>query len=104
MFAGNETPPQAIIDELVIDRIPGLEPARPQRPEGDVHEAPMLGRMQFVPMPAGRPSFGRGELRMPDSRYSLHIVCEVTDEEPPGSDQAACVIAFRRLQVQDAVL
>jgi len=74
MFAGDDTRPEGVIDELLLDRIRGLEPTRPPRPEGDLHEAPMLGRMEFVAMPAGRPSFWRGELRMRDSRYTLQIV------------------------------
>ena len=106
MFADNETPQEGAIDidALLLERLCLLEPARAPRPEGDIHESQMLGRMRFVPMPVGRPSFWRGELRMPDSRYTLLIVCEVTNDELPGSDQAACVTAFRRLQVQDAVL
>jgi len=113
MYGADDTPPEdaidgaidgAIDDELLLDRIHGLEPTREPRPEGDIHESQMLGRMQFVPMPAPRPSFWRGELCMPDSRYTLQIVCEVAGDELPGSDQAACVTAFRRLQVQDAVL
>jgi hypothetical protein len=41
---------------------------------------------------------------MPDSRFPLHIICEVEGDNLPGSDQIACVTAFRRLQVQDAML
>lgn len=89
---------------LTEQRLMGLEPERPRRPEGDIHESPMLGRLAFFPMPSGRPSFWRGQQRMPDSRYPLEVVCEVEGDDLPGSDQAACVTAFRRLQVQDAML
>jgi hypothetical protein len=41
-------------------------------------------------------------LRMPDSGYGLKIVCEVDDDEPPGADHAACVVAIRRRQLRDA--
>jgi hypothetical protein len=93
------------VDEMLLEpRIAGLEPARERRPSGETFESPMLGRLEFARMPQGRPSFWRGAMRMPDSRYSLQIVCEVEGDDLPGSDQAACVTAFRRLQVQDAML
>jgi hypothetical protein len=99
-------PPARRLDELYLGlpRFAGQAPLRAPRATGDVLESPMLGRMEFSRMPQGRPSFWRAELWMPDSRYALQIVCEVDGDEEPGSDQAACVTAFRRLQVQDAIL
>ena len=92
-------------DELLVEpRLAGLEPVRTLRPSGEIYELPMLGRLEFARMPQGRPSFWRGQMRMPDSRYGLQVVCEVEGDDLPGSDQAACVTAFRRLQVQDAML
>ena len=84
-------------------QLAGMEPAAPRRSAGDVFESPMMGRLQFVPMPLGRPSIWRGEQKMPDNRFPLQIVCEVEGDQEPGADQAACVTAFRRLQVQDAM-
>jgi hypothetical protein len=105
MFDDEQCPPFGTIDDLLLDaRLAGLEPVRPQRPSGEIFESPMLGRLEFARMPRGRPSFWRGEIRMPDSRFGLQIVCEVEGDDLPGSDQAACVTAFRRLQVQDAML
>jgi len=105
MFDAEESPSASGVDELFLDPpIPGAEPVRALRPSGEIYESPMLGRLEFARMPYGRPSFWRGELRMPDSRYPLQIMCEVESDELPGSDQAACVTAFRRLQVQDAML
>ena len=107
MFDADTAPPPARgLDDLFLGlpRSAGHEPVRTPRPNGDVLDSPMLGRMEFSRMPQGRPSFWRGELWMPDSRYALQIVCEVEGDQEPGSDQAACVTAFRRLQVQDAVL
>jgi hypothetical protein len=89
--------------EFLEHQLAGMEPAPPRRSAGDVFESQMLGRLQFVPMPLGRPSLWRGEQKMPDSRFALQIVCEVDGDQVPGADQAACVTAFRRLQVQDAM-
>jgi hypothetical protein len=105
MLDAEESLPAAGVDDLFLDPpLPGLEPVREARPSGEIHESPMLGRLEFAQMPYGRPSFWRGEMRMPDSRYPLQIVCEVEGDALPGSDQVACVTAFRRLQVQDAML
>jgi hypothetical protein len=105
MRGAEESLPVRGVDDVLVDPpLAGLEPVREARPSGQIHESSMLGRLQFSPMPSGRPSFWHGELRMPDSRYPLKIVCEVEGDDLPGSDQAACVTAFRRLQVQDAML
>ena len=105
MFAAERSRPASGVDDLLLEtRVAGVEPVRPLRPSGEIYESPMLGRLEFARMPQGRPSFWRGELRMPDSRFALQIVCEVEGDDLPGSDQAACVTAFRRLQVQDAML
>jgi hypothetical protein len=103
---GAEGPlPVSAVDELFLEApITGLQSARPARASGDVYESSMLGRLEFSRMPYGRPSFWRGEMWMPDSRYPLQIVCEVEGDDLPGSDQVACVTAFRRLQVQDAMV
>jgi hypothetical protein len=105
MFDAEPSVPASDVDELFLEpRVAGFEPVRALRPSGDVYESPMLGRLEFSPMPQGRPSFWRGEQRTPDSRFALRIVCEVEGDNLPGSDQVACVTAFRRLQVQDAML
>ena len=91
-------------DPLLDCRIAGLEPVRRLRACGEIYESPMLGQLEFALMPYGRPSFWRGELRMPDSRFPLQIVCEVESDHLPGADHVACVTAFRRLQVRDAIL
>jgi hypothetical protein len=92
-------------DQLLLDfKLAGVEPVAPQRACGDVFESPVVGRLEFAPMPHGRPSFWHGEQRMPDSRFTLKVVCEVEGDRRPGADQMACVVAFRRLQVQDAML
>jgi hypothetical protein len=99
-------PPAADTDTdplLVEIKIAGLEPVRPQRPGGEIYESPMMGRLEFARMPYGRPSFWHAVHRMPDSRFTLQIVCEVESDRLPGADQEACVTAFRRLQVQDAI-
>jgi hypothetical protein len=102
--AEESLPTRGIDDLLVGPPIAGIEATRFQRASGDVYESSMLGRLEFSRMPYGRPSFWRGEMCMPDSRYPLQIVCEVEGEDLPGSDQVACVTAFRRLQVQDAMV
>ncbi len=105
MFDADRAARAGDIDELFIEpRVAGLEPVRALRPSGEIYESPMLGRLEFARMPHGRPSFWHGELWMPDSRFGLQIVCEVVGDDLPGSDHAACVTAFRRLQVQDAML
>ncbi len=105
MFDAERCLPASGVDDLLLEpRLAGLEPVRALRPSGEIYESPMLGRLEFARMPQGRPSFWRGEMRMPDSRFGLQIVCEVEGDDLPGSDQAACVTAFRRLQVQDAIL
>jgi hypothetical protein len=105
MFDAEAPPPADGIDELFLEpHIVGAEPVHPPRCSGEIVESPMLGRLEFARMPHGRPSFWRGEQRMPDSRFPLRIVCEVEGDEVPGSDQGACVTAFRRLQVQDAIM
>ncbi len=53
-------------------------------------------------MPPGRSSFWFGHQRMPDSRFTLQIVCEVIDDDLPGADHIACVVGLRRNQVRDA--
>ncbi|HEY4037642.1 MAG TPA: hypothetical protein VGM15_02375, partial [Burkholderiaceae bacterium] len=93
------------IDDLYLNPpLAGVEPVRAQRPCGEVYESPLMGRLEFSRMPYGRPSFWRGEMWMPDSRYPLQIVCEVEGDDVPGSDHVACVTAFRRLQLQDAMV
>ena len=105
MFDAEPSAPAVDTDLLFLEqRLAGLEPGAPKRSAGDVFESPMLGRLEFAPMPYGRPSFWHGEQKMPDSRFPLRIVCEVEGDRPPGPDQTACVIAFRRLQIQDATL
>jgi hypothetical protein len=105
MFDADTAPLANDLDAPFLERrFTFPQPARPLRAAGEIHESPMLGRLEFAPMPQGRPSFWRGEQRMPDSRFALQIVCEVEGDDLPGSDQAACVTAFRRLQVQDAML
>jgi hypothetical protein len=105
MYDAERSVPAGNLDELLVEpRIAGFDPVRERRPSGEIYESPMLGRLEFARMPQGRPSFWRGEMRMPDSRYALQIVCEVEGDDLPGSDQTACVTAFRRLQVQDAML
>ena len=102
--AEDSLPTRGIDDLLLEPPVAGIEPVGFQRASGDVYESPMLGRLEFSRMPYGRPSFWRGEMWMPDSRYPLQIVCEVEGDDLPGSDQVACVTAFRRLQVQDAMV
>ena len=105
MFGAEPPTDAAALDQLLVERgVCGVEPVRAPRPAGDLYESTMLGQLQFFPMPYGRPSFWRGEQQMPDSRYPLRIVCEVEGDGLPGCDQAACVAAFRRSQIQDAML
>ena len=105
MYGAEGSLPASGLDDLMFEsRLAGLEPVRAPRPSGELYASPMLGRLEFARMPQGRPSFWRGQMRMPDSRFALQIVCEVEGDDLPGSDQVACVTAFRRLQVQDAML
>ncbi len=92
-------------DPLRLDlREARVAPVRPRRACGDLFESPLLGQLRFARMPQGRPSCWRGEQSMPDSRFTLKIVCEVESDRLPGADHVACVVAIRRLQVQDAIL
>jgi len=105
MFDAKPVAPGVEADPLFIEyKIAALEPAVPQRACGSIHDSPMLGRMVYARMPHGRPSFWHGERHMPDSRFPLRIVFEVDGDRLPGADQLACVVAIRRLQVQDAML
>jgi hypothetical protein len=93
----------AVVDPLTIgSKFAGLEPVRRRRGDGAVHESKTLGRLQFVWMPAGRPSFWHGALPGADGGTELKLVCEVEGDEPPGADHAACVVAIRRRQRKDA--
>jgi hypothetical protein len=104
MFDAERPAPESVADPLLVEiKIAGLEPVRPQRPTGEIFESSMLGRLEFSQMPYGRLSFWHVEQWMPDSRFALKIVCEVESDRLPGADQEACVTAFRRLQVQDAI-
>jgi hypothetical protein len=97
--------PELDADQLYLERrVTGLAPPRQRRAGGDAFEAPLLGRLRFEQMPLGRPSYWAGEIRMPDSRFALKIVCEVEADRPPGADHIACAVAIRRLQVQDAMV
>jgi hypothetical protein len=92
-----------ISDPVTVgSKLAGIEPVRRRRGDGAVHESRTLGRLQYVRMPAIRPSFWHGVLRMPDCADGLKIVCEVEDDDPPGADHAACVVAIRRRQLRDA--
>jgi hypothetical protein len=86
----------------VGSKLAGIEPVRRKRGDGAVHESRTLGRLEYVRMPAIRPSFWHGVLRMPDCPHGLKIVCEVEDDDAPGADHAACVVAIRRRQMRDA--
>lgn len=87
-------------DPLTIGaKIAALEPVRPRRRDGAVHEARGLGRLEFVRMPKGRPSFWHG--RLSEAGRELKLVCEVEDDERPGADYAASVVAVRRRMAKD---
>ncbi len=92
-----------VSDPVTIgSKFAGIEPVRRKRGEGAIFVCPVLGRLEYVPMPSGRPSFWHGVQRMPDSPLGLKIVCEVETDDPPGADHVACVVAIRRRQVKDA--
>jgi hypothetical protein len=99
----NPNPPATISDPLTLGaKFGGIEPVRRRRGDGAVFESKTLGRMEYVWMPSGRPSFWHGVQRMPDSPTGLKIICEVEGDDLPGADHAACVVAIRRRQLQDA--
>jgi len=105
MYDADPSLPELDADQLYLERrLTGIEPVRQRRAGGDSFESPLLGRLQFAQMPSGRPSYWHGEIRMPDSRFGLRIVCEVESDRAPGADHIACVVALRRLQLQDAIL
>ena len=83
-------------------RLASSEPVRARRPSGSIFESRSLGRMEFVQMPRDQASFWYGALAMPDSRYSLHLTCEVRSDRYPGPDHVACITAIRRRQVREA--
>jgi len=94
----------AASDPLTVrPRLASIEPARPRRGDGAIHECKGLGRLEYVRMPSGRPSFWHGLQPMPGSPFGLTIVCEVEDDDPPGADHAAAVAATLRCQHQDAL-
>jgi hypothetical protein len=100
---GADPPPGSMRDPLAIEcRFASLEPVRTRRASGAVFESVVLGRLEFVRMPPDRSSFWFGHQHMPDSRYSLQIVCEVEDDDTPGVDHVASVVSRRRNQVRDA--
>ncbi len=100
---GAETPDGQTLDPLtIVDRLASLEPVRRHRASGTVFESPVLGRLEFVRMPHGRSSFWFGHQQMPDSPFTLQIVCEVRDDNTPGVDHMASVTTLRRNQVRDA--
>ena len=93
------------LDPLAIEcKFASLEPVRKRRASGAIFESAMLGRLEFVRMPAGRSSFWFGHQHMPDSRLTLQIVCEVADDDVPGVDHVASVVTLRRNQVRDLSL
>ncbi len=103
MPGGNAPDPKGTADPFLFDyKFGSLEPVRKRRPSGSTCDSPVLGRLEFVRMPPGRSSFWFGHQRMPDSRFSLQIVCEVVDDDVPGADHVACVVGLRRNQVRDA--
>ena len=103
MPGGNAPDPKGTADPFFFDyKFGSLEPVRKRRQSGAVHDSPVLGRLEFVRMPPGRSSFWFGHQRMPDSRFTLQIVCEVVDDDVPGPDHVACVVGLRRNQVRDA--
>jgi hypothetical protein len=90
-------------DPLTIgSKFAGIDPVRRRRGDGAIFESKALGRLEFVWMPSGRPSFWHGVQRVSDSSTGLTIICEVEGDDPPGADHAACVVAIRRRQVKDA--
>lgn len=102
-MSGAESPAGNILDPLAItDRLASLEPVRERRASGSVFESPILGRLEFVRMPHGRSSFWFGHQQMPDSPFTLQIVCEVHEDNTPGVNHVASVTTLRRNQVRDA--
>jgi len=100
---GADPPGSSILDPLgVAGRFASLEPVRKRRNSGAIFESVVLGRMEFVRMPPGRSSFWFGRQQMPDSPFTLQIVCEVLDDHLPGVDHVASVVTLRRNQVRDA--
>jgi hypothetical protein len=93
----------SVFDPLAIEcKFASLEPVRKRRASGAIFESVVLGRLEFVRMAPGRSSFWFGHQRMPDSRYTLQVVCEVIDDNTPGVDHVASVVTLRRNQVRDA--
>lgn len=108
---GADPPSSSLLDPLanlqadplsMHGRLASLEPVRRRRKTGAIFESITLGRLEFVRMPPGRASFWFGYQRMPDSKFTLQIVCEVRDDDTPGVDHAASVVTLRRNQVRDA--
>jgi len=100
---GVDPPGGSILDPAgIAGRFASLEPVHERRNTGAIFESPVLGRLEFVRMPPGRSSFWFGQRHMPDSQFTLQIVCEVTDDHVPGVDHVASVITLRRNQVRDA--
>ena len=108
---GADPPPSSLLDPLanlqadplsMHGRLASLEPVRKRRKMGAIFESITLGRLEFVRMPPGRASFWFGHQRMPDSKFTLQIVCEVREDDAPGVDHVASVVTLRRNQVQDA--
>lgn len=96
-------PPEARDPAVEPARFGTLEPVRPRRAGGAIHDSPGLGRLEFVRMPPGQASFWFGQRHMPDSPFGLQIVCEVDDDELPTPAHVANVVALRRNQVNDAL-
>jgi hypothetical protein len=96
-------PAGSLLDPLALgSRLASLEPVRKRRNSGAIFESVVLGRLEFVRMPPDRSSFWFGYQHMPDSKFSLQIVCEVHDDNTPGVDHVASVVTLRRNQVRDA--
>ena len=90
-------------DPLSIEcKLPGLEPVRARRQEGTVFESDELGRLVLCHRGDGQRSVWVGEQRMPDSRFTLLIACEVDEDQAPGAGHAGLVVGARRRQLKDA--
>ena len=85
-------------------RLANLSLAAPRRANGELLVRPLLGTLEFVQMPPGRPSYWHCRRTMPDSRYALDLEFEVEHDDEPGADHEGCAIAICRLQVQEAVM